>query len=273
MKIAIITAGDAIDRFLIGRLKENFESVSTIKFEDRTTKTATGPKDIRGYLSHYKYFVRGKILDRVEKDIDDYCQKDLCPPNIEFSKVLPAKEINTSAFASYLQSLSLDYLVLLGAPVLKPQIFSVPKVSSINVHYGVAPRYRGSYTLFWAEYFNDHSGFGATIHEVDSGVDTGQVLSYVLPKTHPCDTEKTLTAKCARLSADELIEIIRGRRRGLSNSNLATGGMQGKTYRYKDRRIRHEVIIRMKRWYRQVSFTIKQRRTREFNQHSLIGPR
>ena len=49
----------------------------------------------------------------------------------------------------------------------------------LNYHAGITPKYRGMNGGYWALATGDAGNFGATVHLVDAGVDTGGVLHQV----------------------------------------------------------------------------------------------
>jgi methionyl-tRNA formyltransferase len=46
----------------------------------------------------------------------------------------------------------------------------------INTHVGITPKYRGVHGGYWALANNDMQHFGVTVHKIDAGIDTGEVL-------------------------------------------------------------------------------------------------
>jgi methionyl-tRNA formyltransferase len=44
------------------------------------------------------------------------------------------------------------------------------------MHAGITPKYRGTHGAYWALYNNDMENAGVTIHLVDEGVDTGNII-------------------------------------------------------------------------------------------------
>ena len=46
----------------------------------------------------------------------------------------------------------------------------------INLHAGITPKYRGSHGAYWALYNNDKENAGVTVHFVDKGIDTGNII-------------------------------------------------------------------------------------------------
>lgn len=164
----------------------------------------------------------------------------LLPPLPEVIE-LDSDVLNTEETANLLRQVDPDVSLVCCAPLLKPLIFMVPKYATLNVHFGVAPSYRGENTLFWPLYFGDYDRLGLTIHEIDKGIDTGPVLSHIFLDTEPSDTETTLLAKASSVGADAIAEILRAypvRRPRMEN--LSQGG---KEFRMRDRRIWHDLQL------------------------------
>jgi methionyl-tRNA formyltransferase len=118
------------------------------------------------------------------------------------------RQINSPAFAAELRRLNPDVLFVTAAPILKPQIFEIPRIATLNVHRGIAPAYRGERTLFWALANNDFDNIGVTLHRIDRGIDTGSILKYGYPALDPRDTEASLTAKSMRLAARMIADTL-----------------------------------------------------------------
>jgi folate-dependent phosphoribosylglycinamide formyltransferase PurN len=69
-----------------------------------------------------------------------------------------------------------DYLLLLGAPVIKPELFRLARHGTLNWHHGLSPHYRGSDCPLWAMANNEFDRIGFTIHQVSEVVDGGGIL-------------------------------------------------------------------------------------------------
>jgi methionyl-tRNA formyltransferase len=57
--------------------------------------------------------------------------------------------------------------------ILKADVLATAKRPVLNLHIAYLPWNRGAHPLFWAAY--DGTPAGVTIHEIDSGVDTGPI--------------------------------------------------------------------------------------------------
>jgi methionyl-tRNA formyltransferase len=78
--------------------------------------------------------------------------------------------------------------------IFKSNLINLPPLKVINCHAGKLPFYRGRNVLNWV-LINDESEFGITVHYIDEGIDTGDII---LQRTFQIDDEdnySTLLAK------------------------------------------------------------------------------
>jgi methionyl-tRNA formyltransferase len=68
-----------------------------------------------------------------------------------------------------------DLGVVYGGPILKPVLFSLPRLGTLGIHHGRAPEYRGKKTTFWEMYHGERSA-GITIQRLSPGIDTGDIV-------------------------------------------------------------------------------------------------
>ncbi len=89
--------------------------------------------------------------------------------------------------ANFVQSINPDIICVAGfSRLLKKDVFSVPLHGAINFHPALLPNYRGPQPLFWHYYFMEPQ-IGATIHYLDEGEDTGDIIkqkSMPIPPRH-----------------------------------------------------------------------------------------
>ncbi len=89
--------------------------------------------------------------------------------------IIPVASLNHADSVEHVAAFAPDLGLSLAAPVLKPCIFTVPRLGTINIHKGKLPDYRGMPPGFW-ELWNKEKSVGVTVHRVDSGLDTGDIL-------------------------------------------------------------------------------------------------
>jgi len=91
--------------------------------------------------------------------------------------------------------------------VLPPAVLAIPPAGCINVHASLLPRWRGAAPVQHALLAGD-SETGATITQMDEGIDTGAILLSRACPIHPDDTAGALTDRLARIGADALGEAM-----------------------------------------------------------------
>lgn len=103
-----------------------------------------------------------------------------------------------------------DYLIIGGAGLLPVDQFSRTKV--LNVHPGLTPLVRGLDSFKWA--ILDGAPIGNTLHYVDAGVDSGEVIAQ---RRLPIFSDDTIELVAQRLYRDEINMM-------LDFQNLIAGG-------------------------------------------------
>jgi len=91
--------------------------------------------------------------------------------------------------------------------ILREKILSLPPRGTLNCHAGALPFYRGRNPLTWA-IINGEDEFGVTVHWVDLGIDTGDIVLQIKMPIQPSDTYATLLASAEELCASALVRAI-----------------------------------------------------------------
>ena len=82
---------------------------------------------------------------------------------------------NNDIEIDYLKLNSIDFIVSYGySKIIKKEVIKYIKYSIINLHISFLPYNRGYYPNLWS--FIDGTPSGVTIHRIDEGIDTGEIL-------------------------------------------------------------------------------------------------
>ena len=84
------------------------------------------------------------------------------------------------------------------------ELLSASKLGVINIHPSLLPYYRGPVPTAWA-IINNEKEFGITIHQVDSGIDTGDILVQEKYDIHDDETGHDLYLRAMEKGAELLI--------------------------------------------------------------------
>jgi methionyl-tRNA formyltransferase len=90
--------------------------------------------------------------------------------------VVEVSSANSPEFMAAIERLKPAVILLAGCRLLSRQTLAALPCPVINYHAGITPKYRGMNGGYWALATGDAENFGATVHLVDDGVDTGGVL-------------------------------------------------------------------------------------------------
>jgi methionyl-tRNA formyltransferase len=125
--------------------------------------------------------------------------------NVDF---VPIENVNKHDSIERLEKYEADLFVSMSFnQILKKEILSVAPKGFINCHAGALPFYRGRNVLNWV-LINDEKEFGVTVHYIDEGIDTGDII---LQKKSPItdrDDYSTLLDKAIPLCAEVLYEAL-----------------------------------------------------------------
>jgi len=123
-------------------------------------------------------------------------------------KWLAHENVNSPEFLSFIQERQPDLLVSMSFnQILKREILEIAPRGFINCHAGALPFYRGRNVLNWA-LINGEVSYGVTVHYIDEGIDTGDIIVQKHGAIDPADNYATILDKASDLCADALLEAL-----------------------------------------------------------------
>ncbi len=101
--------------------------------------------------------------------LEEYCKKKSIP-------YIHANNIDQS-FIKSLKKLQINFCFsFYYRKIFKKEFLTLARYGFINIHPGLLPRYRGPVPSMWA-LLNGESIVGTTIHYIDQGIDTGDIIA------------------------------------------------------------------------------------------------
>lgn len=128
--------------------------------------------------------------------------------------------------ADLLRSLEPDLVILLDCGIIRQRILAIPRIGTLNAHYGKLPKYRGVSVTSWALLDGDRPA--VSVYFVDGGIDTGPILAVrevpLKPEFEIADVREEIGA----VATDLLIETIDALERGTAQAipQAPTEGLQ-----------------------------------------------
>jgi hypothetical protein len=122
-------------------------------------------------------------------------------------KVHAVGDLNGANAVRALSECGADLGIVLGTRILKPGTFGVPRMGCINLHKGRVPEYRGMPPGFW-ELYDGASSAGITVHFVDKGLDTGDIVATSTVPIVGTDTPESLVERLHEEGARLLASVV-----------------------------------------------------------------
>ncbi|MGB9941344.1 methionyl-tRNA formyltransferase [Methanosarcina sp.] len=161
MRVAIITQG----------VSNLFESVVGSEHEVVGIVECAPAKELNSFLKAIGRFFAGVYYSLTLKPLNlKIFSKKMKTPYYYFRKE------DSAGLEKWMKNIQPDLVVVYSmSHLLKENVFSIPKFGTINIHYSHLPEYRGPAPLFW-EYYDYVLSPGVTLHYIDKGEDTGDVI-------------------------------------------------------------------------------------------------
>lgn len=138
----------------------------------------------------------------------------LNPKSVDINIINKVKSINPDII------FSIYYRKILPNSLLK-----IPKLGCINIHPSLLPKYRGPIPTAWA-IENGETEFGITIHYMDKGIDTGDILVQEKYSIGDNETGYELYTRAMKLGSDLLKEnfekIIKNKIRSVPQKGISS---------------------------------------------------
>jgi len=133
------------------------------------------------------------------------------------SRRIPSLEPDTPdepGFIHTLAELKPDLFIAAGyALILKPQVLSVARTLAANFHASLLPDYRGKHPVFWALRHGEKWA-GLSVHAMDAGIDTGEILYQMKVRTRRDDSVASLYERIMARSVPLVEQLLTDVERG-----------------------------------------------------------
>ena len=121
---------------------------------------------------------------------------------------LPLKSVNSGDSLSVLSEYKTELNISMSFnQILRREILALPPKGFINCHAGELPYYRGRSILTWA-LINDEPKFGVTVHYIDEGIDTGDIILQKTSLIEDKDDYGTILQRAATICSEVLFDAV-----------------------------------------------------------------
>ncbi|MDO1584384.1 formyl transferase [Rhizobium oryzicola] len=149
---------------------------------------------------------------RTEEILRDYGLSGKPHPDVPITRV---NSINDADTIESVRKLRPAVVFTISCRILKASTIEAIPCPIINFHAGINPTYRGQMGGYWARVERDEENFGATVHLVDAGIDTGATLKEARVRPARTDTISTypllITAAGTEAAIRAIEDVLEGR--------------------------------------------------------------
>jgi methionyl-tRNA formyltransferase len=171
----------------------------------------------------------------------------LCP-FLEAERVIRGADFSKEKALQLFRELDLDYMLCVHFPYVVPtEVLSTPRVGFLNLHPAYLPYNRGWHTASWA--ILEGTPIGATLHFMDQGIDTGDIVHQKKIDVSPGDTAHSLYVRLQKTELEVFKEawprlVARSYQRVPQNSTQATTRRRKELYCDQLQRIDLDEMVR-----------------------------
>lgn len=235
--------GGKVDLVIIQKRNPNHRSFfAGIKHLYKTAGLLLLPREL-----WYAFLLR---IDKSARNALEYFRvygEQTSPETGYLPNVVEVDSVNSDEVFDTLRKLSPDLMVVWGNTILKSHIVGTAR-RAINLHMGLCPYYRGAVANQYALINNEPKRLGATIHYVEEGVDTGDIISTITADVslRPLDLFRELNNKAKELYLENAVRLFRGEELPRKTQDLSVG----KNYTLKDwtPSVRYKLARKILRW-------------------------
>ena len=211
LKFLILTTSDLPEAYFMGAFLESvgapFSLVNIIgRPLGNQVRVLSRLRRDRG-LPYLVDFLLARAADRVELCVrrKEFARAPRAFPEVDARLVagirarhphLDCSDPHASHALEFVRAQAPDYILLAGAPFLRPTFYGLARRGALNRHLGLLPDFRGSDCAIWALALDQPDSVGYSIHEVNERVDGGDV---VLRRPMPIAGDLTLEDYLRRL--------------------------------------------------------------------------
>jgi Formyl transferase len=244
LRIAVISGDDAHHRYLVWLLVERGFDVALWLVEpaSRKRRRALRQRRLVDWAAATYHHCRRRLFG-----LDAYRRGafELPRPSLDISP-LRVDSVEGSSDRRELTAATPDVTVVIGCGILQAETLVLCGDQVINVHGGHLPEYRGNHCVFFALVGGDDEKIGATLHHVDVGIDTGDIVEVIAVRVDPLDSAETLYCRAEHAAFQRLCAHLDAVAAG-SELRRQPQPKGGRTFRMRDRTPWHD-LRHFSRW-------------------------
>ena len=209
LRVIILTSTFRRHNYVVNYVADRLEVAGVLQEEKsfKPFRAATSDDDMAVITKHF--------LERDNSEVDYFeDHRTVKLPLGIIARTGPSGIINEQAEIDPMSALCPDVVLVFGTGLLGANIIERFSGRIINLHLGLSPYYRGAGTNFWPLVNREPEFVGATIHYLDSCIDTGPLIAHARPTFDAQDGPHDLGNRAIIAGAETLVQAARAHAEG-----------------------------------------------------------
>ena len=207
MRAAILTSVETRHRFFVNAMARQLDVVAVV-YE----QTGYSPARTFGYgLSKEEESVVTAHFDERARQEELFYGKEASwlreQTGTRVIQLVPGA-LNSPRTLDFVRGAKPDVLLVYGTNLIRDPLLSTFSGRIVNLHLGLSPYYRGTATNFYPLLNEEPEYVGATIHQIDAGIDSGPILAQVRPRIVAGDQPHTIGCKAILAGVNRMASIV-----------------------------------------------------------------
>lgn len=211
----ILLAGKGDSTNILYNYFKNKVNFTTIIIEGKLNKKKLLKNRVKkiGFAKTFGQILFSFFVVKILKKIYSRRIKNILQINSLNNKEIPTniinyvKSVNSDLARNIIKKTDADFVLVNGTRIIGKKTLESKEIKFINIHAGITPKYRGVHGGYWALVKEDLEHCGVTLHYVDNGIDTGNVIGHSLVK--PTNQDSFVTYPFLQLKKGiELLELF-----------------------------------------------------------------
>lgn len=256
LRVALLRGDDHHNQYLEALLRSRFEVVAVVVEPGRSQRVALRRRGkLKDAVAAEYHKARRDVLglNRFRRRFYDDAFMDINLARPAPAGTLAVDSINDPTVTKAVVAASPDICVITCTTILSQATIERIGINIINIHGGHLPHYRGCHCFFFALSAGNFDQIGSTIHFVDSGIDTGDIIEVARPAISNADNAESLYCKAERLAAHRLLYWLERLEEGIPLPRQPQS-FRGRLCLRRHRRPSHDVMFAWRRWRGQLQF-------------------
>ncbi len=137
---------------------------------------------------------------------DGRCLREVA--QLQGMETFKCSSVNGPRARQIIKTFDPDLIVVANfSQIIRSKVREIPKLGVVNFHPSLLPKYRGPMPYFWV-IKNGEKKSGVSVHFIDEGIDTGDIIMQRELSLLPNETEKTLLTRTIELGAPLLVSSV-----------------------------------------------------------------